>query len=381
MGANIKLKAGTVLEGRYRIDGSHSSDRTSFTYKATHLAFNKQVLVKEFFMEKINRRDKNGTQVLVNKSSDKELFKKKKEAFRMEANALSKNHKNGRSGLIDYFEANNTSYYVMDYAEGNEYVDDEVIEVLPSSSGNPSPQPDAATRLTPSADDATQLSGHPGADQPYAPYPPYGPPTPYGPAPYGPAPYGPAPEPPKNNNKKLIAFCLSLLVALLLIFLIYLIVDHNKNAELERQRAINDSIRIKASEDSINRAIEEAKQAAAQAELERQQAEAARLAAERQAAEAARLRSATGVYTGTIYGVRARLSLNQNGTSLSGSYNGNGRQYSVWGSVDGGLNFDIYIGTDYETDSHVTGTITGRKMSGWWEEYLTGNYYSFSLTR
>ena len=117
---------------------------------------------------------------------------------------------------------------------------------------------------------------------------------------------------------------------------------------------------------------------------EREQLEAERKsldARKRAEEEAQRLKSSTGVYTGVIYGVKARLSLKQNGTVITGTYTGNTRKYTVDGTVDDDNNFDIYIYNDATIDSHVTGSIQGRLMKGTWDEYLTGNVYEFKLTR
>ena len=118
------------------------------------------------------------------------------------------------------------------------------------------------------------------------------------------------------------------------------------------------------------------------AERERLEAERKSLEAHKRAEEEAkRLKSATGVYTGVIFGVKARLSLKQNGTVITGTYTGNTRKYTVDGTVDDDNNFDIYIYNDATIDSHVTGSIQGRLMKGSWDEYLTGEFYEFKLTR
>ena len=195
-----------------------------------------------------------------------------------------------------------------------------------------------------------------------------------------------------NSNVILIAL-LSIIFLLILVLFIMLFKGCGGSSEK------SEVAKLQAEVDAANRELENAKngsnsdqqteQARLEAERARlaeeraqlealQQAEAARKRAE---AEAARLRSVTGVYTGKLYGVNARLSLNQSGTSVSGSYTGNTRRYSVSGTADNDGNFDIYISNAELTDAHVSGSVNGYTMSGVWEEYLTGEVYNFTLKR
>lgn len=188
-------------------------------------------------------------------------------------------------------------------------------------------------------------------------------------------------NPPKKTSKGII-FGLCAALFLLLAGLVFILIKNNQD---EREALA----KLTAQQEKEKKLLED-KQAELEAEKARlEEAERQRIEAERQQetarrmaeAQAAMMKSATGVYTGKIYGVRARLSLRQNGSSLTGTYTGNTRKYTVNGTVDDNLNFDIYINGKDQIDAHVTGQINGKRMSGMWDEYLTGNYYSFSLSR
>ena len=190
-------------------------------------------------------------------------------------------------------------------------------------------------------------------------------------------------QPKKSNKGIIIGLCAALF--LLLAGLVFILIKNNQE-EREAERKLAE---ITAQQEQEKKLLED-KQTELEAEKARQtEAERQRIEAERQQeaarrraeAQAAMMKSATGVYTGKIYGVRARLSLRQNGNSLTGTYTGNTRKYTVNGTVDDDLNFDIYINSKEQTDAHVTGQINGKRMSGMWDEYLTGSYYSFSLSR
>ena len=156
--------------------------------------------------------------------------------------------------------------------------------------------------------------------------------------------------------------------------------ENNKPSELDMLRTEVDSLhsiadktredRI-ATEDSLLQVEKERLEAERKAFEMRQQAEAG----------AAHLKNATGVYTGKIYGVRASMNLTQNGNYMSGTYTGNTRKYSVSGSIDDSNYFDLTIYNSDMAEAHISGYITGRKMSGTWEEYLTGAVYEFKLMR
>lgn len=111
----MNLPLNTILfNNKYKIINILGQGSFGITYLALNLDSNTKVAIKEFFMRDINGR--NGTFVT---SSNKEgLYDKYKQQFVKESQKLRKiNHPNIVK-VIDFFEANNTCYYVMEYCEG-----------------------------------------------------------------------------------------------------------------------------------------------------------------------------------------------------------------------------------------------------------------------
>lgn len=76
------------------------------------------VTIKEFFMKEINGRE--GTNVTSSSSSKGGIFYDYKVKFAREAKNLSKLKHPNIVNVMDYFEANNTCYYVMEYLSGGD---------------------------------------------------------------------------------------------------------------------------------------------------------------------------------------------------------------------------------------------------------------------
>ena len=187
---------------------------------------------------------------------------------------------------------------------------------------------------------------------------------------------------PHKKTSKGIIFGLCAALFLLLAGLVFILIKNNQD---EREALA----KLTAQQEKEKKLLED-KQAELEAEKARlEEAERQRIEAERQQetarrmaeAQAAMMKSATGVYTGKIYGVRARMSLKQNGSYVSGTYTGNTRKYTVNGSIDDSNYFDLTIYNNSMAEARITGYINGHKMSGTWEEYLTGNIYEFKLMR
>ena len=117
------LPEGTLLTGgkqQYSIKKVLGQGSFGITYRATTLmqgplgAIEIDVAVKEFFMLSYNSRQ--GSSVTYGGSDD--LFMHYKRMFAREARNLSSlNHRNIVK-VLEYFEANNTYYYVMEYCRG-----------------------------------------------------------------------------------------------------------------------------------------------------------------------------------------------------------------------------------------------------------------------
>lgn len=129
------LKPNTSLQGKsytYTIQKVLGQGTFGITYLATtqvkvagalgEIETTIQVAVKEFFMKEINGRQDN----TVTSGSQGGLYDKYKQKFAREAKNLSKLHHPRIVKILEYFEANNTVYYAMEYIDGgnlDEYID------------------------------------------------------------------------------------------------------------------------------------------------------------------------------------------------------------------------------------------------------------------
>ncbi|MBR3373549.1 MAG: SUMF1/EgtB/PvdO family nonheme iron enzyme [Bacteroidaceae bacterium] len=112
------LRIGTILHDTYRIDRYLSSGGFGNTYVATNIAFDERVAIKEFFIKGVNQRDENQTTVSVSNRENVNQFEEQREKFKKEARRLRRLHNDHLVRVHDLFEENGTSYYVMDYVDG-----------------------------------------------------------------------------------------------------------------------------------------------------------------------------------------------------------------------------------------------------------------------
>ena len=112
------LRKGTILRGIYRIDSYLSSGGFGNTYVATNIEFDEQVAIKEFFMKGVTQRDGNQTTVSVSNSENKNSFLEQREKFKKEARRIRQLKNEHIVTVHDLFDENGTSYYVMDYVDG-----------------------------------------------------------------------------------------------------------------------------------------------------------------------------------------------------------------------------------------------------------------------
>ena len=121
------LKPGTLLQGKsytYTIQKVLGQGTFGITYLATTkvkvagalgaLETTMQVAIKEFFMRDINGREEN----TVTTGSQGGIYANYKKKFAREAENLSKLDHPHIVKVLEYFEANNTVYYAMEYVEG-----------------------------------------------------------------------------------------------------------------------------------------------------------------------------------------------------------------------------------------------------------------------
>ena len=112
------LRKGTMLHGTYRIDGYLSSGGFGNTYVATHVNFNKQYAIKEFFMDGVNERVGDSATVKVSNDSKVDEFTGQRAKFYKEAQRLHELSNRHIVRVHDLFDENGTTYYVMDYIDG-----------------------------------------------------------------------------------------------------------------------------------------------------------------------------------------------------------------------------------------------------------------------
>lgn len=112
------LPVGTILHGKYRVDGYLASGGFGNTYVATDISFDKKVAVKEFFLRGVSQRDDNSTTVSVSNPDSKATFTSQREKFKKEALRLYNLDNPHIVHVYDLFEENNTAYYSMDYIDG-----------------------------------------------------------------------------------------------------------------------------------------------------------------------------------------------------------------------------------------------------------------------
>ena len=127
----VGLKQGSTLKsGKYKIVKTLGQGSFGITYLATtRISMDGQlgkmdvnVTIKEFFMSDLNNRATDGTSVEKTSSS---LVKNYLGKFQREAENLSKlNHPNIVK-VLEVFDENNTTYYVMEFIDG-ETVDDHI---------------------------------------------------------------------------------------------------------------------------------------------------------------------------------------------------------------------------------------------------------------
>ena len=129
---NVLSDMTTLRGGKYRILRPLGHGSFGVTYLATakfvvkgtlgEMETEVKVAVKEFFMGDINTRAADGSSV---EGSGGSVFANYRKKFRREAENLSKlNHPNIVK-VLDVFDENNTTYYVMQYIEGmnlNDYI-------------------------------------------------------------------------------------------------------------------------------------------------------------------------------------------------------------------------------------------------------------------
>ena len=106
----------TLQGGKYRIERVLGQGGFGITYLARNTMFDADVAIKEFFMKDENVRE--GKQVTIPNAIKTELFLGQKEKFKKEAIRMFAFKNKHVVTVHDLFEENGTTYYVMNYIDG-----------------------------------------------------------------------------------------------------------------------------------------------------------------------------------------------------------------------------------------------------------------------
>ena len=112
------LPVGTLLQGgKYRIDRYLSSGNFGNTYIVTNTAFGEQLAMKEFFLRGYCYRT-NMRQVTMSPAVEPERIMQQRDKFKKEALRMRELKGEHVVHVYDLFDENSTTYYVMDYVQG-----------------------------------------------------------------------------------------------------------------------------------------------------------------------------------------------------------------------------------------------------------------------
>ena len=116
---SAKLPVGTLLfNGKYRIEQFLAAGGFGNTYRGRDLQFDEQVAVKELFLKEACGRTSDTLLVSVSLTANQKSFESFREKLRKEARRLRKLHNQHIVAVRDLFDENGTTYYAMDYIEG-----------------------------------------------------------------------------------------------------------------------------------------------------------------------------------------------------------------------------------------------------------------------
>ena len=138
-----QLQPNTTLQGgKYRIERVLGQGGFGNTYEGYNTFFDERVAIKEFFMQGLNDRDKESGTVSVTIERNLEQFQEQREKFKKEAQRIRKLSNPHIIRVHDLFEENGTTYYVMDFIDGESLAErlkrtgeplseEEVLNILP----------------------------------------------------------------------------------------------------------------------------------------------------------------------------------------------------------------------------------------------------------
>lgn len=108
----------TLQDGNYRILKVLGQGGFGITYLAIQVRLDKKVAIKEFFMKDFCERNETTRQVTLGTAGSRETVNSCRMKFLKEAKHIAKLDHPNIIRIIDVFDENSTSYYVMEYIEG-----------------------------------------------------------------------------------------------------------------------------------------------------------------------------------------------------------------------------------------------------------------------
>ena len=118
------LPSGAKLQGgKYKIVKVLGQGGFGITYLAEQTGLGMNVAIKEFFLKGSCQRDSSTSRVSVPVTDNKELVSKCQRKFKSEARKIASLNNDHIVNIIDIFDENGTSYYVMKYLSGGSLAD------------------------------------------------------------------------------------------------------------------------------------------------------------------------------------------------------------------------------------------------------------------
>ncbi len=113
------LPKGCMLyNGKYRVEDYLASGGFGNTYMATDTVFNEKVVVKELYVRGMCGREPDHLNISISLTENKETFTALQRRFKREATILRRLIHPHIVRVLDLFDENGTSYYVMDLVDG-----------------------------------------------------------------------------------------------------------------------------------------------------------------------------------------------------------------------------------------------------------------------
>lgn len=116
---DASLPTNTILNAKYLIGRVLGQGGFGITYKVKNLDDNRIYCIKEYLPSEFSVRGEDGAYVRANSSQNQKIFQHGKNRFLEEARILYRFRNNPIvTQVYDYFEENNTAYFVMEFLDG-----------------------------------------------------------------------------------------------------------------------------------------------------------------------------------------------------------------------------------------------------------------------